>query len=59
MQDEKAAEANRVKMEQEMLKEQWRIEKENNDNFEKEQARLNLKMNNEIREQNMHYRNLK
>lgn len=59
LQDEKAAEANRVKMEQEMLKEQWRIEKENNENFEKEQARLNRKMNNEIREQNMHYRNIK
>jgi len=46
-------------MEQEMLKEQWRLEKENNANFEKEQARLNRKMNNEIREQNMHYRNIK
>jgi len=59
MQDEKAAESNRVLMEQEMLKEQWRIEKENNENFEREQARLNRKMNNEIREQNMHYRNIK
>lgn len=59
LQDDKSYKVNNVKMEQDMLKEQWRLEKANNADFEKEQSRLNRKMNNEIREQNMHYRNIK
>ena len=58
-QDDKSNDAARQQMEQEMLKNKWLEEKATSAAFAKEQGRLNLKMNKEIREQNMLYRNMK